>query len=270
MTSAQTMLNTPARRRRSALLVRIGAAMLVAMIGACANDADRLTPPAVLSAPYDQSAGTPLWAVAPLRNESGTTSVDALGVSDAVVGALAQVRGVQVLPLNRTIAAMRALDLAELRAPSDIRRLAEGMGVDGVIVGTITAYDPYNPPRLGLTLALYAREGAMRTPAPDRPDPRELTALPSEGDAAPRSAFGEAPLALAAEHLDARNHQVQVDVQRYAAGRTEARSSLGWRRYLVSMDLYTEFASWRTVERLLEEEWLRLARSGTGAPRTRN
>jgi hypothetical protein len=33
-----------------------------------------------------------------------------------------------------------------------------------------------------------------------------------------------------------------------------------WRIYLASMDLYTQFAAHHTVGRLIDEEWLRLAR----------
>jgi len=70
-----------------------------------------------------------------------------------------------------------------------------------------------------------------------------------------------APVAFASEHLDGRNHEVQMAVQNYAAGRSDTVSALGWRRYLASMPLFAEFASNRLAERLIESERLRLARA---------
>ena len=40
-------------------------------------------------------------------------------------------------------------------------------------------------------------------------------------------------------------------------------SALAWRRYLASMDLYSEFAAWHTVGHLIDHEWIRLARVQT-------
>ena len=50
-------------------------------------------------------------------------------------------------------------------------------------------------------------------------------------------------------------------LRRYAEGRTELDDPLGWRVYLKSMPLYTAFSARETVDALLDEEWLRLARA---------
>jgi hypothetical protein len=258
MTSAQTMLTT-GRAPIAAL------ALLLGLLTGCTGGGDRLVAPETLTAPYDTSRGEVLWAVLPLRNESGTSVADALQISDKVASAVAQVRGVRALPLNRTIAAMRALGMKEVRDPSDVRRLAEAMGADGVIAGSVTAYDPYNPPTIGLSLALYSRPGAMDARgASTALDVSQLRYQPTDYRAFPRSGYADAPVAVVSEHLDAKNHAVLMDVRRYAGGRSDPRSALGWERYLASMDLYTEFAAWRTVERVLEHEWIRLARPATG------
>jgi len=65
------------------------------------------------------------------------------------------------------------------------------------------------------------------------------------------------------EFLDGKNHQVVMDVQAYATGRHDPNSALAWRRYLASMDLYSEFAAWHAVGRLIDHEWIRLARVQT-------
>jgi hypothetical protein len=186
-------------------------------------------------------------------------------VSDKVVAAAAQVRGVRCLPLNRTIGAMRSLDMQELASPADAERLAKALGADGLIVGSITAYDPYNPPKLGLALALYSRPGLIKTANGNGGvDSRQLTFQPTDYRYFPRSAHQQAPASVVSEFLDGKNHQVLMDVQAYAEGRHDDRTALGWRRYTASMDLFSEFGAWHCVNRLLEHEWIRTARVPAG------
>jgi hypothetical protein len=253
MTTGQTML---ALGRSPLWAVLLALALLPC---ACAPKTPDLVRPATLAAPYDAARGEVLWAVVPLRNESGTTLADSFAVSDKVVAAAAQVRGVRTLPLNRTIATMRTLGITHLESPADAKRLATEMGADGIIVGSITAYDPYDPPRLGLALALYSRTPVMDFAGDQTIDTRTLQFQPTDYQYFPRSSFGEAPASVAAQHLDAKNHQVLADVRAYAQGRHDPKSAYGWRRYTASMDLFTEFAAWHTVSRLLDHEWIRLS-----------
>ena len=250
MTSAQTML-----LRTQAL-----ALVLALLISACASK-DTLTPPRALVAPY-AGQGDVLWAVAPLRNESGTSAPDELEVSDAIIAAAAQTRGVRCLPLNRSIQAMRALEMGDLASPEQALALAEAMGVDAIIVGSITAYDPYDPPTIGLALALYSRSGALIGAAPAQDfDPVAFASAPSDYEHFPGSSWNQSPHSTASVHLDARNHQTLMDLKQFAEGRHDPRGPMGWRSYTASMDLFTDFAAYQAVGALLREEWLRLARS---------
>jgi hypothetical protein len=264
MTTAQRMLPTLARSAASLALVAILA------IPACVSAVPReqLVPPRVIVAPYHEGRGGQsevLWAVVPLRNESGTTVVDTLAMTDALTQQVEQIRGITTLPLNRTVAMMYALALDSIDSPQQARSLIDALGVDGLVVGSITAYDPYEPPKYGLALALFARPGSMGTPGVRANDP--LTSDPSLLNAATTDAAIDvgsetlAPVSFAAEHLDGRNHEVQMAVKSYADGRSDTVSALGWRRYLVSMPLYAEFASNRLAERLIESERLRLAKT---------
>lgn len=258
MTTVQTML------ARTAIIPLI---LACALSGAgCATKGERLEPPEVLVAPYDTSKGDVLWAVVPLGNESGVSTVDTFMVSDAVVNKIDEARGLACLPLNRTIAAMRSRNMSAVRSPADARLIANLLGVDGLIVGSVTSYDPYNPPKLGLKLALFSREpdgGAMSI------DPVILQMAYTDS-LKPRSArFDDRPVATVSEHLDGSNHEVQMEAMRYAVGRGNPGSSLGWRRVLASMDLYTEFSAQVAVARLLEQERLRLAQPVTSAEPTR-
>lgn len=227
----------------------------------CSNSRQALTPPQEVIAPYDSSLGAPIWAVAPLRNESGTGTVDALAMTDRVISAAAQVRGIQVLPLNRTLEAMRSLDIREILTLSDLQRLAEAMNVDAVLAGAITAWDPYTP-TIGLTLALHLREGRLQSPARQRIDPISLQMRPTDGyTVSGRIDFEEGPASVAAQHLDGKNQGVQMRVEAYARGRSEPDTALGWRRYIASMDLFSEFGAYDTVSALIDREWQRVSRA---------
>lgn len=255
MTTAQTMLKSAPRHAGAALSLCLSS--LLALSGCTPQD--KLIQPSALIAPYDASHGEPLWAVVPLRNESGTSAADAWEISDKVVAAASQVKGLRTVPLNRTLAAMRSLNMTELASPADARLLAQEMGVDGLIVGSITAYDPYNPPKLGLALALYARSGSLGQIGQQAIDPKSLRYQPTDYQYFPRTTYTDAPTAVISDYLDGKNQAVQTDLRAYAKGRHDPAAALAWRRYLSSMDLYSEFAAWQAVGHLIDHEWLRLS-----------
>ena len=75
------------------------------------------------------------------------------------------------------------------------------------------------------------------------------------------SRFAGDPVNSVSQHMDARDHAVLMDLKRYAMGRSDQNSALRWRIYTASMELYTQFVAHHTVGRLIDEEWLRYART---------
>jgi hypothetical protein len=263
MTTEQHMLVATIRQRWIQNPLLLGVALLLMTTLGCQSGREEFRFPASLVAPYDSVNGDVLWAVAPLRNESGVSAVDILNVTDSLAAAIAETRGVSIVPVNRTLGAMRSMQMRQVQSAADARRLALQLGVDAVVVGTVTAWDPYDPPKLGLSLALYSRPGsALLSHADATLDPRKLESAVTELSL-PSRPFADAPLSVASEHLDGANHEVQLAVQAYAEGRHEPTSALGWKRYLASMSLFTKFASFRLTGRLLDQERLRLAREQT-------
>lgn len=257
---------SPSRRSARPLL---WAAVLAAPIAltACSQGPAPMTAPQTLVAPYDTSRGEVLWAVAPLRNESGTTQADTLAISDRLVAAIEEARGLRALPVNRTIETMRALKMQGVSSAADAKKLAQALGADGLIVGSITSYDPYEP-TFGLSLALFARPGAMQSAAKGPTlDVRGLTGRAAETSTPDPGSFQNSPLSIFTTQLDGKNHQVLLDVQAYAQGRHDPAGALNWKRYTASMDLYTQFAANYAVGGLLEQEWMRLARMGAAQER---
>lgn len=233
-------------------------ALCTTWLGACATKPE-LDAPRMTIAPYDHAGGDVLWALAPLRNESATTVVDPLATSDRVVEAIEQVNGVRCLPMNRTLETMRALRMPMVRSPADAQKLGDAMGVDAIVVGAITSYDPYDP-RIGLALSLVPRTAAMNgvfRPVEKSLDSRTVQSSPVE--MIPVTALGE-PSSSVSELFDGKNHAVQMDVRMYAEGRADKASAAGWRRYLRSVDLFAEFVAYRTVDQLMQAETIRLAK----------
>ena len=264
MTSVQNMFAGSVRRlcaRSAQRALGLGLVLMIGIgLGGCSGGSkDRLDIPHVLVSPYDTRGGDVLWAIVPLANESGTSVADSLEVSDQLVAAVTQARGLAAVPMNRTLAAMRSLGLAGITSPGQARALANAMGVDGVLIGTITAYDPYDPPTIGISVALFAREGSMGI-GEAYVDPVALSQAHSDYEMLGNTQFADDPVAVVNEHLHGASHEVQLSIQHYATGRFEHGSAWGWRRYLASMDLYTKFAAHQTVRRLLEKEQIRVGR----------
>lgn len=225
--------------------------------GCASSSKDALVAPQATIAPYETN-GDVLWAVVPLRNESGTSQVDVGAISDHIVAAAEEVRGVRALPLNRTLDAMRAQRMSAIRTPGDARQLANAMGVDGIIIGSITAYDPYTP-TIGLSLALYARPGSPVDRSMKRIDPKALQASATDTTPTSGSMYVDQPMSTASELLDAKNQGVLMELKSYAEGRSDPNSALGWKRYTASMMLYSEFAAHKAVGSLVQSEWIRAA-----------
>ncbi len=241
------------------MLVRplLGLFWAIALLG-CAGGGEVLEAPGVLRSPYPPRGGDRLFAVVPPRNESGTSSADVLRIADALAASITEVEGLRALPTNRVLDAMRALEIGVIDDPSQARALAEALGVDALVLGSLTAYDPYDPPVLGLSLAIYERTGVS---GGSGFDPRILSRQATEYAYFPRSSRADAPSSSVALHLDGRNHAVLQRVRAYARGRHDEDSALGWRRYLASMDLYERFAAHAAIEALLDKERGRLRRA---------
>ncbi len=247
MTSEKAMLP----RHPRTVAARCGALfVLVAMFAGC-DTPPKLDQPGVLNSPYP---GPKLWAVAPLNNESGTTLVDTVVLSDKIAQAMQEVRGIDVVPVNRVLAAMSKLEMSGVQSVADARQLMTALGTDGLFVGTLSAWDPYEPPKIGATIQLIARQAPI---ADGNVDSRELT-YQATGDRPGVTTVHRQPVAQASGYYDAANHQVIGDLHTYAIGRTPLQSPSGWRRYLLSMDLYSEFVSYMLTRELLEHEWHRL------------
>jgi hypothetical protein len=94
-------------------------------------------------------------AVAPFFNQSSESTADGRRVALAYYNELQLVPGFEVTPIEVTEQAIRSSH-NQLASPADARLLAQMLGVDAIVIGAITDYTPYYPPRLGMKVEWYA------------------------------------------------------------------------------------------------------------------
>jgi hypothetical protein len=94
-------------------------------------------------------------AVAPFFNLSTEPTIDGRRFALAYFNELQQVPGFEVVPVGVVERAMRERNI-RLAGPEDARRLAQDLGVDAIVIGAVTDYSPYYPPRCGLQVEWYA------------------------------------------------------------------------------------------------------------------
>jgi len=136
-------------------------------------------------------------AVAPFFNLSDEPTLDGRRVAIAYYNELQAIPGFEVVPVGVVERAIQDYDLT-LRSPEDARRLAQILDVDAVVIGAVTEYSPYYPPRMGLQVEWYAANPCFHPIPPGY-------ALPwgteDEKDI-PEPLVFEAELALAKAQLD--------------------------------------------------------------------
>ena len=250
MTSAHSMQTLRNRRLRFRAFGYLLLLLIFLSLVSCATK-EKLKPPIALQSPYESAQ---LWAVAPFANESGVSVVNSDRIADLFVEQAQQIDGVETIPVNRVLAAMRKLQFRSVATSAEASALMNALGVDGLIVGTITAYDPYQPPKFAAAIQLYRRERPGQT---KDIDPVELTRARTETPLLGAMSTSD-PVAHAAGVFDASNHQTLAQLDEYAAGRSEPESAYGRRIYLVNMEMYTQFVAYRLLSDLLARERNRL------------
>jgi hypothetical protein len=94
-------------------------------------------------------------AVLPFYNQSDEPTVDGEQIAIAYYNELQLIPGFEVMPVG-VAKQMLAASGIEPRHGSDFQKLAKAMNVDAVLVGSVTDYSPYYPPRIGLAVDWYA------------------------------------------------------------------------------------------------------------------
>jgi hypothetical protein len=102
----------------------------------------------------------------------------------------------------------------EPRTGSDFQKLARVMGVDAVLVGSVTEYSPYYPPRIGLAVDWYAANPGYHMIPPGYGLPWGR----AEEEYIPSPLVEQAEFALAREQLKTQTPEMAADAEEAAPG----------------------------------------------------
>lgn len=145
-------------------------------------------------------------AVAPFINLSDEPTLDGRQFGLAYFNELQVVPGFEVIPLN-VVEAVMLQHRIDLNSPEDARHLAQILGADAVVLGAVTDYSPYYPPRLTMRVEWYSANECFHPIPPGYGLP---WGTPEE-EHIPGQLVFEAELALAKEQL---NTQTPTPVSR--------------------------------------------------------
>lgn len=195
--------NDPQRTLVSRRVVQLGWLCVLLSVCGCSLLPDIRRKPQFIN-PFPQLETV---AVLPFVNQSEEPTLSGERVALAYLNELQAIRGFEVLPLG-----VVKVKLAEFGRPlscgEDFQAFAQFIGVDAVLIGSITDYDAYYPPRMGMKVSWYAANPGFH--------PVEVGyGLPwgtKEEKKIPQWIHYEAQRALAAEQLKSQTPSVAAPV----------------------------------------------------------
>ena len=186
-------------------------------------------------------------AVLPVLNQGGRPTFDPDDFGNILASELLKFPGFKVV----RPAALRGLGEPLPKSVEDAVRLGRRLKVDAVLVSMITDHDPYDPPRVAISVQ-FLRTGA-RTVASDgidrlvqssswRKGPLEMT----------REKAGHWVAAFEGVY-DAHEERIRREIAAYAAAQDASDTAfLREREFLAVQDRYFQFVSNQTLYRLFE------------------
>ncbi|MEX0818288.1 MAG: hypothetical protein WD070_01810 [Pirellulaceae bacterium] len=135
-------------------------------------------------------------AVLPFYNQSDEPTVDQDQVAIAYYNELQAIPGFEVVPVGVAKQLVVASGISP-STPQDFQQLARIMEVDAIVVGSVTEFTAYYPPRMGLSVRWYAANPSYHPIPPGYGLPWGT----SEEEFIPESLVFEAEFALAKEQL---------------------------------------------------------------------
>lgn len=190
------------------------------------------------------------WAIAPVLDLSGQ-QIDPILQSDLVYQQLQTVHGLTVIPVDRVVEVFVGLKIEKIQTEEQAQLVCELLGCDALLVTSVTAYDPYNPPKVGASMQLFARNGTFAQQA-SHVDARELArraSPPEDQEALPQTGS----FLQAVGMYDAANGSVRDALMEYAQGRNDPVGPLKSKEYLMSIDRYAGFAYHQLIGDLLSQ-----------------
>jgi len=186
------------------------------------------------------SAGE-VWAIGPAVNLTGHREVDPILQADLLFHSLQAVKGLTVIPVDRVAQAYAGLNIDRVETPDQAALICDLLGADALVIPTVTAFDPYTPPKMAASLALF------RKPR-DYVRPRGMSL---EDMAQHKGSGGPVVFKQSVGIFDAGDGSVRENLEKYADGRSDPNGPMAAREYFLSMDRYSEFVYHQLIANLL-------------------
>lgn len=188
-----------------------------------------------------------VWAIAPAVNISGESQIDPLLQSDLVYREMQKIHGLTVIPVDRVVEVYASLKIDRIQNERQAREICKALGCDGLVVPTVTAYDPYDPPKFGASLQLFVTPGTFQHLP--KLDPRMLE---RSGTAVAIPDMPETHnMAQVVEIYDSSDGTVRDRVFAYSKGRIDPNGPLGVSEITQDMDRYCAFGYHELLSELI-------------------
>ena len=204
---------------------------------------------------YNPAPKPRTMAVTPFLNQSGSDFIDVMAMTDEFYFELQQVEGLVVVPVDRVLSELASLGLTKgIKSPDEAMALAEALEIDAVVAGAVTRYDPYYPPKLGITVQLYARQDSKVDQPAHHINPGDMARagttfrLSSTRPLQARAGITKV--------FDADQEQVVERIKEYAQNRAGLDRPTKWKTYITRRN-FLRFVSHEVIGELLaqEENW---------------
>ena len=191
--------------------------------------------------PADEESPVPdirVVAVLPIADQTGGSGFDPDEFANIVASELVRVHGLRVVRPAR----IRAAAESEIVTADDAIRIGRKVRADAVLACAITEYDPYDPPKVAVSIQILRTESA---PMSGRDLDRMLqSASWRRGPLAMSRDRAGHVLAAYEEVFDSRDQATRQELRAYVRGRVESE-----REVLAVQSRYLQFVSTRMVTR---------------------
>jgi hypothetical protein len=225
-------------------IVRVLRGPLCCTVGLAGCGFDKRVEPVHLANP---NLGPMTIAVAPAINLSGSPDFDRSRFADLMAVELGYAEGISVIPVSRVLAVLASEGRESVESPAHAHELVGLLGADAILVFAVTDYDPYDPPRVGISAQLYgARPGSGRSTLDPVALSRQASLAASAARASPRRLLKQTQRVFDASH-----ESLVEDLRVFARQRGADGSAYGWRKYVVSQKHFIRYCCHATLRALL-------------------
>ena len=233
--------------------VGVGVLALMPLLVGCS----RRMPQRIYHSPY---VGPQSLAVALFVNRSGSESLDMVEVTRRFCVELQRVDHMEVMPVQQVLEEMYSQGIESVDSPEQALALAGELDVDGIIVGAVMEYDPYDPPRVGMIVHLYTHRNRLGEVSQDAADVAGMDPGQIARQGRPFEMTGAEPIRpvqSVMRIIDADDEAVIQRLKEYARTRVGDAGPSGWRKYKGSRE-YLGFVAHEIIGELLAKERDRL------------